>query len=93
MIIYLKHTIEDLQTLIITITTKISNSTISIITYGIINKIHGSINNQTIGNKIKQIVIWNIAKIMVDVKKIMPSPNIYLPKVARLASALGYVVL
>ena len=69
MIIYLKHTMEALQTLIITSTTEISNSAISIITCGISDKIHILINTQTIGNKIKQIVIWNNAKIMVDVKK------------------------
>ena len=93
MIIYLKHTMEALQTLLITSTTEISNSAIIIINCGIRNKIHRLINNQTIGNKIKQIVIWNNAKIMVDVKKILPSPNIYLPPVARLASDLGCVVL
>ena len=38
-------------------------------------------------------VIWNISKIMVDVKKIVPSPNIDLPTVAWLASHLGCVVL
>ena len=69
MIIYLKHTMEALQTLIITTTTDISNSAISIITCGISNKIHRLINNQTIRNKMKQIVIWNNEKIMVDVKK------------------------
>ena len=52
MIIYLKYTMEALQTLIITSTTEISNSVISIITYGIRNKIHRLINPQTIGNKI-----------------------------------------
>ena len=69
MMIYLKDTMEALQTLIITSTTDISDSAISIITCGRINKIHGLINTQTIGNKIKQIVIWNNAKIMVDAKK------------------------
>ena len=68
MIIYLKYTMEALQTLIITSTTEISNSAMSIITCRIRNKIHRLINTQTIGNKIKQIVIWNNAKIMVDVK-------------------------
>ena len=48
---------EALQTLIITSTTDISDSAISIITCGIGNKIHRLINKQTIGNKIKQIVI------------------------------------
>ena len=57
MIIYLKHTMEALQTLIITSTTEISNSAISIINCGIKNKIHRLINTQTIGNKSKQIVI------------------------------------
>ena len=69
MIIYLKDTMEALQTLIITSTTEISNSAISIITCGIRNKIRRLINNQTIGNKIKQMVLWNNAKIMVDLKK------------------------
>ena len=69
MSIYLKDTMDALQTLIITSTTDISNSAISIITCGIRNKIHRLINTQTIGNKIKQIVIWNNAKIMLDVKK------------------------
>ena len=69
MIIYLKDTIEALQTHIITSTIEISNSAIIIITYGIRNKIHRLINTQTIGNKMKQMVIWNNSKIMVDVKK------------------------
>ena len=69
MIIYFKDTMDALQTLIITSTTNISNGAISIITFGIRNEIHRLINNQTIGNKIKQIVIWNNAKIMLDVKK------------------------
>ena len=68
MIIYLKDTMDALQTLIITSTTDISNSAISIITCGIKNKIHRLINTQTIGNKIKQINIWNNAKIMSNVK-------------------------
>ena len=38
MIIYLKYTMEALQTLIITSTTDISNSAISIITCGITEK-------------------------------------------------------
>ena len=45
------------QTLIITSNTDISNSEISITTYGIRNKIHRLIDAQTIINKIKQIVI------------------------------------
>ena len=90
---YLKDTMEALQTLIITSTTDISNSTISIITCGTRNKIHRLLNTKTIGNKIKQIVILNNTKIIVDVKKIVPSPNIYLLLVARLASAPGCVVL
>ena len=57
MIIYFKDTMDALQTLIITSTTDISNSAISRITCGIRNEIHRLINNQTIGNKIKQIVI------------------------------------
>ena len=69
MIIYLKHTMEALQILIITSTKEVSNSAISIITCGISDKIHILINNQTIGNKIKQIVILNNTKIIVDVKK------------------------
>ena len=93
MIIYLKHTMEALQTLIIISTTDISNSTISITTCVIGNKIHRLINIQTSGNKVKQIVIWNNAKIMVDVKIILPSPNIDLPTVAWLASPLGCVFL
>ena len=52
MIIYLKDTMEALQTLIITSTTHISNSTISIITCGTRNKIHRIINTQTIGIKL-----------------------------------------
>ena len=48
MIIYLKHTMEALQTLIITSTTYISNSATSIITNGISNKIHRLIDTQTI---------------------------------------------
>ena len=84
---------EALQTLIITSTTDISSSSIRIITCGISNKIHRLINTQTIGNKIKQIVIWNNEKIMVDTKKKLPYPNIDLPTVAQLASALGCVVL
>ena len=66
--IYLKDTMEALQTLIITSTTDISNSAISIITCGIRNKIHKLINTQTIGNNIKQMGIWNNAKVMVDMK-------------------------
>ena len=54
MIIYLKHTMDALQTLIITTTTYVLNSVISIITCGIGNKINRLINTQTIGNKIKQ---------------------------------------
>ena len=57
------------QTLIITSTTYISNSAISITTCGIRNKIHRLIGTQTIINKSKQIVIWNNARIMADVKK------------------------
>ena len=57
MMIYLKDTMEALQTLIITSTTEISNGAISIITCGIRNKIHILINNQTIRNKIKQMVV------------------------------------
>ena len=68
MIIYLKHTMEALQTLIITSTTEISNSTTVIIACGIKNKIHKLINTQTIGNNIKQMGIWNNAKVIVDVK-------------------------
>ena len=68
-IIYLKDTMDDIQTLIITSTTYISNITISLITWGIKNIIHKLINTQTIGNKIKEINIWNNAKIMLDVKK------------------------
>ena len=57
MSIYLKDTMGSLQTLIITSTTEMSNSAISITTCGISNKIHILIDTQTIGNKIKQIVI------------------------------------
>ena len=57
MSIYLKDTMDALQTLIITSTTEISNSEISITTCGIRNKIHILIDTQTIGNKIEQIVI------------------------------------
>ena len=57
MIIHLKYTMEALQILIITSTTEISNSAISIFTCGISNKIHRLINTQTIGNKVKQMVI------------------------------------
>ena len=53
--IYLKDTMNALQTLIITSTTDISNSAISIFTCGIRNKIHRLLNTQTIGNKIEQI--------------------------------------
>ena len=69
MSIYLKDTMDALQTLIITSTTYISDSAIRITTCGIRNKIHRLIDTQTIGNKIKQTVIWNNSKIMVDVKK------------------------
>ena len=57
--IYLKDTIDALQTLIIKITTDISNGEISINTCEIRNKIYGLIRNQTIGNKIKRIVMCN----------------------------------
>ena len=57
MSIYLKDTMNALQTLIIKSTTDISNSAISITTCGIGNKIHRLIDTQIIGNKIKQIVI------------------------------------
>ena len=57
MIIYLKDTMEALQTIIVIRTTEISNSEIFIITCEIRNKIHILINTQTIGNKIKQMVI------------------------------------
>ena len=58
MSIYLKHTMDALQILVITKTTDISNnSAIGIITSGIIY-INKWINRYpTIGNKIKQIVI------------------------------------
>ena len=69
MIIYLKDTMEALQTLIITSTTAISNGAISIINCGMSNKIHRLINTKTIGNKTKQMVICNNATKMVDVKK------------------------
>ena len=62
MIIYSKDTMDALKTLIITRNTEISNSAIIIINCGIRNKIHRLINNQTIGNKIKQIFIWNNEK-------------------------------
>ena len=52
MSIYLKDTMDALQTLIITSTTDISNSAISITTCGIRNKIYRLIDTQTIGNKI-----------------------------------------
>ena len=63
--IYLEDTMDTLKTSIIKSTTDISNIVIIIITCGIRNKIHRLINTQTIGNKIKQIVIWNNAKISV----------------------------
>ena len=91
--IYLKDTMDALQTFIITSTTDISNSEISITTYGIRNKVHRIIHTQTIGNTIKRIVILNNTKIMVDVKKIVPSTYIDLPPVGRLTSSLGCVVL
>ena len=67
MCIYLKYTMDALQTLIITSTTDISNSTIIITTCEIIDKKVILINTQNIGNKMKrnkmkQIVIWNNAK-------------------------------
>ena len=68
MIIYLKDTMDALQTLIITITADISSSAISKITCWIKNKIYRLINTQNIGNKIKEINISKYAKIMYNVK-------------------------
>ena len=51
--VYLKDTMDDLQTLVITSTTDISNGAIIITTYVTRNKIHRLIDTQTIGNKIK----------------------------------------
>ena len=67
MSIYLKYTMYALQTLIITSTTDISNSTIIITTCEIIDKKDILINTQNIGNKMKRnkmkrIVILNNAK-------------------------------
>ena len=62
--IYLKYTMDALQTLIITSTTDISNSDIIIIACVICNKINGLIDTQTIRNQIKWIVIYNNVKIM-----------------------------
>ena len=55
--IYLKDTMDALQSLIITGTTDILNSAISITTCGIINKVYILMHTQTIGNTIKRIVI------------------------------------
>ena len=55
MSIYLKHTMDDLQTLIITSTTDISNnSAIGIITSGIIYKINGLIDTQPLEIKLNK---------------------------------------
>ena len=67
MIFYLKDTMDTIQTLMITITADILNIAVSIITCGIGNKMHTLIITQTIGNKIKQKVIWNNEKVMVAV--------------------------
>ena len=57
MIIYLKDTIDALQTLIITSATEISNSVISIINCVIGHEINRLLDTQSIVNKIKRIVI------------------------------------
>ena len=92
MSIYLKFTMDAFQTIIVTNTTDISNGAIKRTTCGIRNQIHRLIHNQTIGNESNE-YMYEIIKKLVDVEQIGPSPNIYLPPVARLASAVGCVVL